>query len=63
MSERRWQYKVETIKTSVWNNKPEKIDGIIQDRLTRLGVEGWELVSVVTYGRQATLFAKIARPS
>ena len=58
MSERRWQYKVETIKTSVWNNKPEKIDGIIQDRLTRLGVEGWELVSVVTYGHLNRLYLK-----
>jgi hypothetical protein len=58
MSERRWQYKVETVKTSIWNNKPEKVDGVIQDRLTRLGVEGWELVSVVPYGHLNRLYLK-----
>jgi hypothetical protein len=58
MSERRWQYKVETVKTSIWNNKPEKVDGVIQDRLTRLGVEGWELVAVVPYGHLNRLYLK-----
>lgn len=58
MSERRWQYKVETVKSSIWTNKPDKVDGIIQDRLTRLGVEGWELVSVVPYGHLNRLYLK-----
>lgn len=58
MNERRWQYKVETVKNSVWNSKPEKIDAIIQDRLTRLGVEGWELVAVVPYGHMNRLYLK-----
>lgn len=58
MSERRWQYKVETVKSSIWNNKPDNVDGIIQDRLTRLGVEGWELVAVVPYGHLNRLYLK-----
>lgn len=58
MHERRWQYKVETLKTSIWNNKPDNVDAIIQDRLTRLGVEGWELVSVVPYGHLNRLYLK-----
>ncbi len=58
MSDRRWQYKVETVKTSIWNNKPDNVDGVIQDRLTRLGVEGWELVSVVPYGHLNRLYLK-----
>lgn len=58
MSDRRWQYKVETVKTSMWNNKPDTADGVLQDRLTRLGVEGWELVSVVPYGHMNRLYLK-----
>jgi len=58
MSERRWQYKVETVKTSMWSTKSEKHDGIIQDRLTRLGLEGWELISVATYGHLNRLYLK-----
>lgn len=58
MSERRWQYKVETVKTSIWNNKPDKGDAVIQDRLTRLGVEGWELVAVVPCGHWNRLYLK-----
>jgi len=58
MSSGRWQYKVETVKVSVWASKIEKMDQQIQDRLTRLGVEGWELVSVVPYGHSQRLFLK-----
>lgn len=58
MSERRWQYKVETIKTSIWNSKAEQQDATIQDRLTRLGVEGWELVAVIPYGHMNRLYLK-----
>ena len=58
MSSGRWQYKVETVKVSVWKSKPEKTDGVLQDRLTRLGVEGWELVSVVPYGHLNRLYLK-----
>lgn len=58
MSDKRWQYKVETMKVSVWTSKMEKIDSQIQDRLTRLAVEGWELVSVVPCGHMNRLYLK-----
>ena len=58
MSSGHWQYKVETVKVSAWNSKPEKQDQQIQDRLIRLGVEGWELVSVVPYGYSQRLYLK-----
>jgi len=58
MHERRWQYKVETVKVSLWSSKIEKQDQQIQDRLTRLGVEGWELVSVTPYGYSQRLYLK-----
>jgi len=54
----RWQYKVETVMTSMWSNKPGKTDSLLQDRLTRLGIEGWELVSVVPYGHLNRLYLK-----
>jgi len=58
MSSGRWQYKVQTIKTSVWSSNTDKHDAQIQDRLTRLGVEGWELVSVASYGHLNRLYLK-----
>ena len=58
MSNARWQYKVETVKGSVWTSKVEKHDRLIQDRLTRLGQEGWKLVTVAAYGHWTRLFLK-----
>ena len=46
MIERKWQYKVETIKAGVFSSQ-EKQDALIQDRLNRLGTEGWEFVQLV----------------
>lgn len=54
----RWQYKVETLKLSIWTSKMEKIDTQIQDRLTRLGIDGWELVSVQPHGVSQRLYLK-----
>ena len=58
MSNARWQYKVETVKCSMWMSKPAKHDAQIQDRLQRLGQEGWELVMVVSYGHWNRLYLK-----
>ena len=58
MSNARWQYKVETVKCSMWVSKPAKHDAQIQDRLQRLGQEGWELVMVVPYGHWNRLYLK-----
>lgn len=45
MHDKKWQYKVETIKTSPFTTA-DKTDSKIQERLNRLGLEGWELVNV-----------------
>lgn len=58
MSNGRWQYKVETVKVSVWTTKLKKQDAEIQDRLTRLGLEGWELVTALPYGTSQRLYLK-----
>lgn len=58
MSDKRWQYKVETVKISVWASKVEKQDAQIQERLARLGLEGWELVAAVPYGYSQRLYLK-----
>ena len=55
---KRWQYKVETVKISMWSSNAEKHDAQLQDRLTRLGVEGWELVAVQPYGTSQRLYLK-----
>lgn len=57
MHEKRWQYKVETLKPGMFSSG-EKQEEFIQDRLTRLGVEGWELVSVCMVGHYRQLFLK-----
>lgn len=50
MHDRRYQYKVETVKHGVFGGA-EKQDAMIQDRLNRLGTEGWEFVQMVqAYG-------------
>ncbi len=43
---RKWKYKIEHVKVSVWAKEPERIDPI-EERLTRLGMDGWELVNVI----------------
>lgn len=57
MYDKKWQYKVETIKLGAFSS-PEKHDGVLQDRLTRLGMEGWDLVSTLSYGTSVRLFLK-----
>ncbi len=45
MTEKKWQYKVETIKVSVFSNQAKQ-DVQIQERLNRLGLDGWEFVQI-----------------
>ncbi len=59
MYDRKWQYKVHTVKTGAFSSL-EKNDAMIQDTLTRLGMEGWELVAVTTEGTYKRLFLKRA---
>lgn len=57
MYDRKWQYKVETVKPNVFAGT-EKQEALIQERLTRLGLEGWELVSVCLVGHHRQLYLK-----
>ena len=56
MHDRKWQYKVETIKMNSFS--AVKNDVVIQDKLNRFGMEGWELVNTLVYGASVKLFLK-----
>lgn len=58
MRDGRWQYKVETFKQSAWSYKPKDVDGQINEKLNRLGMEGWELVAIKPYGTYTQLYLK-----
>jgi len=58
MRDGRWQYKVETYKSSMWSYKPEKVDAQINEKLTRLGMEGWELVAIKPFGHYTQMYLK-----
>lgn len=46
MQNRKWNYKVETIKVGIFFSQ-EKQDAVIEERLNRLGMEGWEFVQLI----------------
>ena len=46
MQDKKWTYKVETIKVGAFKST-EKQDALIQERLNRLSVEGWEFVQLI----------------
>ncbi len=41
----KWKYKIESVKLSIFKGGDKHAE-IMQERLTRLGMEGWELVTV-----------------
>lgn len=47
MHDHRWNYRVEMIKPGVFKKQGEK-NQEIEERLNRMGMEGWELVEVIT---------------
>lgn len=53
MSER-WSYKVVEVKSDFTGLKPAKIE----DALNQLGLQGWELVSVLASGLNVRLYLK-----
>jgi hypothetical protein len=57
MNDKRWQYKVFTFKLNVFKS-PQKTDALIEERLARLGMEGWELVNSAVYGQYIRFFMK-----
>jgi hypothetical protein len=42
----KWRYKVERVKFPMWSKEDTQI-AIIQEKLTRLGMESWELVNMI----------------
>lgn len=58
MRDGRWQYKVETFKASAWTYKPKEIDAQINEKLSRLGMEGWELVAIKPVGHYTQMYLK-----
>jgi len=57
MRDRKWEYKVERIKPAIFGTA-DKQNAQIEERLNRLGLEGWELVNVVMYGQMRHLYLK-----
>ena len=56
-----FEYKVTTARYSAWTASVEKRDAAVQDALTPLGLQGWELVSVVPIGHYVQLYLKRAK--
>jgi hypothetical protein len=54
----RYEYKVVTLKGSVWSGKTEKRDADFQSELNQLGLIGWDLVGVSPYGQNVQAFLK-----
>lgn len=46
MHDHRWTYRVETIKPGVFKKQEDK-NRETEERLNRMGMEGWELVNTV----------------
>ena len=55
---KQWSYQMVEIKPDVWGRvKPN----VIQDHINKLGMQGWELVSVVSHGLALPMFAFFKR--
>lgn len=57
----RYEYKVVTLKGSVWGGKADKRDGSFQAALNQLGALGWDLVGVVPHAQNVQAFLKRER--
>ncbi|GLQ20417.1 hypothetical protein ACFFUB_00030 [Algimonas porphyrae] len=54
----RFEYKVITLKASVWKSKPDQVDHDFQGQLNQQGLLGWSLVGVTPYGASVKAFMK-----
>ncbi len=52
----RYEYKVLTLKRSVWGGKTETIDARFQDQLNSQGLQGWRMTAAVPYGTAIQVF-------
>jgi len=58
----KWEYKVDLVKPGMMNSGAKGLK-IVEDRLNRLGLEGWELVGTPQLGEfgNFTLYLKRSR--
>lgn len=54
----RYEYKVITLKGSVWGGKTEKKDTDFERELNQLGMLGWALVGVTPHGQNVQAFLR-----
>ncbi|MGB3457677.1 MAG: DUF4177 domain-containing protein [Litorimonas sp.] len=54
----RYEYKVLTLKGSVWSGSAEKRDADFQSTLNTHGAVGWELVGVSPYAQNVQAFLR-----
>lgn len=54
----RYEYKVLTLKASIWGGNVEKIDSGLESQLNQQGMLGWSLVGVTPYGTGVKAFLK-----
>lgn len=54
----RFEYKVITLKASIWGGKSDVRDNAFQSALNSHGAVGWDLVSVTPYGATVQAFMK-----
>ncbi len=59
----KWKYKVEYVKLSSFKTAKDRT-AVIQEKLTRLGMESWELVNTVpeAAGYNYSVFLYLKRP-
>lgn len=54
----RFEYKVITLKASMWGGNAEKNDNGFESQLNQQGMLGWNLVGVTPYGTGVKAFLK-----
>lgn len=55
----RWQYKVEQVKVTAWGTLRLEL---VEERLQKLGQQGWELVNAVHAGQWGPTVLFLKRP-
>lgn len=58
----RWKYKVAVAKVSIWNMKEQPGIDAVEETLTRLGMEGWELINALPSTMTGNIHLYLKRP-
>ena len=54
----RFEYKVVSLRASIWSGAAEKRDAKFQEQLNNLGMVGWDLIAVQPHGTNMQAFLK-----